>query len=216
VFERKLITNILAVCIVGPCLGGLVGAIPASAQSGGSSSYTLLVGSGFLCEADSAACPAVVKSVTGDSYEMSGAGVLDAQRKSVTASGAFTHKSADGNALETGVWIASELMSFESYGIDMGALMRGGLPLGPTPFGLIRSRMFAPAIPSGGLAVFHVRLLPMRGVAKTGTLQVNCAMGKVPAEHSTEGIRLTLDGDHAEFDQELSGRILFVLMRSHP
>jgi pyruvate-formate lyase len=81
----------------------------------------------------------------------------------------------------------------------------------------MRSRMFASALPSGGLAVFHIRLLPMRGVSKTGTLQVNCAIGKVPAEHTTEGIRLTLDGYNVEFDQEISGRSLFVLMRRpHP
>jgi hypothetical protein len=123
VFEQKTFIQILAVSILGPCLGGLVGAIPAIAQSGGS--YTFLVSSGFLCDADSSACPAVVKSVTGESYEMSGAGVFDAERKSVTAAGTFTQKSSDGNALETGVWIASELVSFESYGVAAGALMSG-------------------------------------------------------------------------------------------
>ena len=105
--EQKTFIQILAVSILGSFLAGFVGAIPAIAQSGGS--YTFLVGSGFLCDADSSACPAVVKSVTGDSYEMSGAGVLDAEHKSATAAGTFTHKSPDGNALETGVWIASEL-----------------------------------------------------------------------------------------------------------
>ena len=214
-FEYKMFTRILAVAIIGPCLAVLVAASPAIAQSGGS--YTFLVGSGLLCEADSTACPAVVKSATGDSYEMSGAGVFDAQRKSVTSAGTFTHKSADGNALETGVWIAGELVNFESYGVAPGALMSsGGSFLGARPFMPMRSWTFASAIPSGGLAVFHIRLLPMRGVAKIATLQVNCAIGKVPAEHATEGIRLTLDGDHAEFDQEISGRSLFVLMRSHP
>jgi len=213
VIEHKVLMRMLAVSTVAVCLG-FWEVLPAIAQSAGS--YTFLVGSGFLCDAESTACPAVAKSVAGDSYEMSGAGVLDAQGKSVTAAGTFTHKSADGNALETGVWIASELVNFESYGIATGALMSGGLPSGPAAFGPMRSRMFASAVQSGGLAVFHIRLLPVRGVAKTGTLQVNCAMGRVPAEHATEGIRLTLDGDPVEFDQELSGRILFVLMMSHP
>jgi hypothetical protein len=215
VFEHKTFIQILAVSILGLCLGGFVGPIPALAQSGGS--YSFLVGSGFLCDADSSACPAVVKSLTGDSYEMSGAGVLDAQRKSVTAAGTFTRKSPDGNALETGVWIASELVSFESYGVAAGALTSGGLPFGSAAFGPMRSRMFASAVPSGGLAVFQILLVPMRGVSKTGTLQVNCALGKVPPDHATEGIRLTLDGDHVEFDQEISGRSLFVLTRlPHP
>ena len=50
-----------------------------------------------------------------DSYEMSGAGIFDAQGKSVTAAGTFAHKSSDGTVLETGVWITSRLISFDSY-----------------------------------------------------------------------------------------------------
>jgi hypothetical protein len=50
-----------------------------------------------------------------DSYEMSGAGTFEAQNKSVKAAGTFTHKSPNGNLLETGVWLAGDLASFDSY-----------------------------------------------------------------------------------------------------
>jgi hypothetical protein len=85
-----------------------LGAGPARGQSS-SANYTLLVASGFLC--DSAACPAVTKSEAGDTWEISGAGALNTQNKSVTVAGAFAHKSSNGTVLVTGVWIGSALVS---------------------------------------------------------------------------------------------------------
>jgi hypothetical protein len=177
------------------------------------------VGAGFLCDSgDSSACPAVVKSANGESYEMSGAGTLTTQGKSVTAAGTFTCKSSSGNVVEAGVWIASELVSFDLYGIVPGALMREGRALGPpqfghAPFASGGRGMFSGSMPAGGLAVLRIRLLPVLGVARNATLQVNCALGKVPSEHATEGIRLALEGGGAEFDEEISGRALFLLTR---
>jgi len=198
--------------VVVPSVAIFLAAISAPAQDG-NGDYLFLVGSGYLCDTgDSSACPGVVKSLQGDSYEMSGAGALSTQSKSVTATGTFTHKSADGNSLETGVWIATELVSFNSYGIAPG-LMRGGQPFGPPPFGPRRSPMLSGPMPAGGLAVFRVRLLALRGLSKTALLQVNCPQGRVPDDHQTEGIRLTIEGGGGEFDQEISGRTLFVLTR---
>jgi hypothetical protein len=185
----------------------------ARAQSS-SGNYTFLVAAGLLCDpGDSAACPAVVKSAHGDSYEMSGAGMLSTQSKSVTAAGTFTHRSSSGMVLETGVWIASELVSFDSYGIAPGALTRGGGESGAPQFGPMRSRIFSGSMPAGGLAVFRIRLLPVWGLSKNATLQVNCAIGKVPPEHPVEGIRLAFERGGVEFDEEVSGRTLFVLTR---
>jgi hypothetical protein len=196
-----------------PSLAILLAAIPAKAQSS-NGDYIFLVGTGFLCEmGDSYACPAVVKSAQGDSYEMSGAGTFSTQSKSVTATGTFTHKSAEGDTLETGIWIASELVSFNSYGIAPGALTRGGRPFGPPPFGPRRMPMFSGPMPEGGLAVIRISLLPVWGAPKTALLQVNCALGKVPDEHQVEGIRLAFEGDGAKFDQELGGRAMFLLTR---
>jgi hypothetical protein len=210
---QKVFTNLVITWLAALSLAILLGAAPVVAQ-GGATNYAFLVGAGFLCDSgESAPCPAVVKSAQGDSYEMSGAGTLATQSKSVTAAGTFTHMSADGNVLETGVWVASELVSFDSYGIAPGALMRAGQAFGPRRFGPMRSRMFSGPMPAGGLAVFRIRLLPMRGVSRTARFEVNCALGKVPDEHPTEGIRLAFEGGGVAFDEEVSGHTLFLLTR---
>jgi hypothetical protein len=68
-------------------------------------------------------------------------------------------------------------------------------------------------MPTGGLAVLRIHLLPMSGFARNATLQVNCALGKVPPERSVEGIRLAYEKGGAEFDEEISGRAIFLLTR---
>jgi hypothetical protein len=210
--SQRVFSSLVIRWVAVPSLATFLAAIPAMAQ-GGNGDYIFLVGTGFLCDlGDSSACPAVVKSAQGDSYELSGAGTLSTQSKSVTAAGTFTRKSRDGNALETGVWLASELVSFDSYGIAPGALAREGMAFGPPGFGPRHLPMLSGPMPAGGLAVFRISLLPMRGAAKSALLQVNCALGKVPDEHQVEGIRLAFEGG-GEFDQELGGRTLFVLTR---
>jgi hypothetical protein len=208
------LSSILVLILVAvPALDILLGAGPAKAQSN-STIYTFLVATGFLCNSDdSSACPAVVKSTNSDSYEMSGAGTLTTPGKSVTAAGTFTHKSPDGAVLETGVWVASELVSFDSYGFAPGALLREGRTLGPPLFLSRRFGMFNSPIPAGGLAVLRIHLLPMSGFARNATLQVNCTFGKVPPEHSVEGIRLTFEKGGTEFDEEIGGRAMFLLTR---
>jgi hypothetical protein len=210
--QRKLQSWIIAwSAVVG--LGVFKAVIPAVAQNI-SGDYVLLIGSGFLCDSgDSSACPAVVKSADGSSFELSGVGTLNPKSKSFTATGTFTRKSPNGNSLETGIWMANELVSFDSYGIAPDALMREGWVFGSARFGPRRMPMLSGPMPAGGLAVFRIRLLPMWGVSKTATLQVNCALGKVPDEHPTEGIRLAFEGGGAEFDQEVGGRTMFVLTR---
>jgi len=211
--NQNVFSSLIVTGVVPLSLALFLGAGSARAQSS-SANYTFLLASGFLCDpGDTATCPAVVKSANGDSYEMSGAGTLSTQSKSVTAAGTFTHKSTDGVVLETGVWIVSELVSFDSYGIAPGALMRGGRAFGPPQFGPMRLRMFSGSMPAGGLAVFRIRLLPVWGLSKNAMLQVNCALGKVPDERQTEGIRLRFEGSGGEFDEELGGRTLFLLTR---
>lgn len=175
--------------------------------------YAFLLASGFLCDpADSATCPAEVKSLNGDSYAMSGAGKFDALNKSVKVAGSFTHKSSNGTVLQTGVWIASELISFDPYGIVPGALLQRKRTIGPAPFGPNRLPMSSGPIPTGGLAVFRIRFLPMSGPSRTSVLQVNCALGNLPRERSVEGIRLTFErGD--EFSEEVGGRVMFLSMQ---
>ncbi len=195
-----------------PGLAILLAAIPAMAQSN-SGDYIFLIASGFLCDSgDSSSCPAVVKSADGSSYEMSGVGTFNTKSKLVTATGTFTHKSPNGNSLATGIWMANELVSFDSYGIAPGARMQAGSVFGPPQFGPRRIPMLSGSMPAGGLAILRIRLLPMWGPSRTATLQVNCALAKVPDEHATDGIRLTFERG-GEFDLEPSGRTMFVSTR---
>jgi hypothetical protein len=48
---------------------------------------------------------------------------------------AYTHRSPNGNVLEAGVWFATELVKFDSYGAAAGAMPRLGFALGPAPLG---------------------------------------------------------------------------------
>jgi len=185
----------------------------ATAQTN-SNSYTFLVGSGFLCDAsDTSNCAATAKAVQGDSYEVSGAGTFDAQNKSVKAAGAFSHKAANGSEVETGVWIASELVSFVSYGIAPAALLHEKRRLNALQFAPMHLKMSSGPMPTGGLGIFRVRLLTLAGAVKTGVLQVNCPLGDVPRERSVEGIRLSLESGRNEFSEEVGGRVMFLSMR---
>jgi hypothetical protein len=188
-------------------------AFPKMAQSN-STNYIFLLASGFLCDpGDSSTCPATTKGNQDDSYELSGAGTFDTQTKSVKAAGTYAHKSLNGNMLETGVWLANELVSFDSYGIAPAALRQKGAALSPQPFGPRRLPMSSGPMPTGGLAIFRIRLLPMSGQSKIAVLQVNCALGDVPRERSVEGIRLALERNNSEYSEEISGRVMFLSMR---
>lgn len=196
-----------------PCLAMLLCASPLAAQNN-DNNFLFLLASGFLCDpSESSACPAAAKSNQGDSYEMSGAGTLEVQGKSVTAAGTYTHRSPNGNVLETGVWLAGELVSFNSYGAAPNALPRQGWATGPALFALKRLPMSSGPVPTGGLAVLRIRLLPLQGPSRNAVLQVNCALGDVPRERSVEGIRLSIEGDANDFSEEGSGRVMFLSTR---
>jgi len=176
-----------------------------------SGNYNFVVASGFLCDpGDSDRCPAVAKSANGDSYEISGAGTFDLQNKSVKAAGTFNHKSTNGNVLETGVWTASDLISFGSYGIAPAALMQKGPAFGRPQIGPKRLAIRPGPLPTGGLAIFHILLMPLSGTPKPAVLQVNCALGEVPRERSVEGIRITLERNNSEYSEEAGGRVMFL------
>lgn len=202
--------------VIVPCLTVALLGVPAAAQVK-TGSYIFLLAAGVLCDAnDPAACLATARSDQGDSYEMSGVGTFDVQKKSAEAAGTFRHKSPDGGLLETGVWIASELVSFDFYGIDPAALPRLGLPLDPDALGSKRMQMTFGQVPTGGLAVFRIRLLAISGPSRTAVLQVNCALGNVPSSRSAEGIRLTFDGSGSDYPIEAGGRAMFLAIRPEP
>jgi hypothetical protein len=172
------------------------------------------VGSGFLCDPnDFSTCPAVARAASGDTIEISGAGTLSLANKSVTAAGAFTHKNSIGEIVATGIWTASGLLNFTSYGMAPGALMtqRQKFKLSRlSPLGL---GMLAGPMPAGGLALIRVRLIPDVGQPQEAILQVNCAKGKVPENQQGDGIRLAIQEGGPKFDQKVGGRTVFMLRK---
>jgi hypothetical protein len=198
-----------------PCLAMLLCASSAVAQNN-DGNFLVLLAAEFLCDpGEASACPATAKSNQGDSYEMTGVGTLEVQSKSVRAAGAYTHRSRRGNVLETGVWLASELFSFNSYGAAPNALARRSWASDPALFALKRWRWPVPSgpVPTGGLAVLRIRLSPFEGPSRNAVLQVNCALGDVPRERSVEGIRLSIEGNASDFSEEGSGRVMFLATR---
>lgn len=183
-----------------------------------SANYDFLLASGFLCDpSDSATCPAVARAGNGETVEINGAGTLDAAGKSVNAAGAFTRKGPTGDIVTTGVWTATGLLSFESYGIAPGALLRDYPQfrrLGPFPSGRgmmpgPMASLLAGPVAAGGLAVIRIRVLPDAGSSTDAILRVNCAKGKVPEQEPNDGVRLTITGGGPMFDEEVSGRTVF-------
>ena len=195
------------------CLAMLLCASPLAAQNN-ANNFLFLLASGFLCDpGEASACPATAKSNQGDSYEMSGAGTLEVQGKSATAAGTYTHRSPRGNVLEAGVWLAGELVSFNSYGAAPNARPRQGWASGTALFALKRLLMPSGPVPTGGLAVLRIRFVPLQGPSRNAVLQVNCALGDVPRERSVEGIRLSIEGNANDFSEEGSGRVMFLSTR---
>jgi hypothetical protein len=191
--------------------------------SAATGSYNFLIGSGLLCDSvDSTACPAVAGAANQETIEISGAGTLDPAGKSVTAAGAFAEKTSAGDIVTTGVWTATELVSFQSYGVAAGALQLdhprlrtlGPLPMGKMPAPV--AALMAGPMAAGGLAVIRIRLLPDAGSPRDAVLQVNCAKGKVPPDQPGDGVRLVIQGGGPHFDEQVSGRTVFLLRRPGP
>jgi len=183
--------------------------------------YNFLIGSGLLCDGDSSACPGVAGATDRETFEISGAGTLDPGSKSVTGAGAFLQKTAEGDIVATGVWKASELVSFQSYGVAPGAL-RLEHPSLRTPRPLFMGKMPAPLaammagpLAAGGLAVMRILLLPDAGSPSEAVLQINCARGNAPEGAQSDGVRLTITGG-LQFDEQVGGRTLFLLRRPGP
>ena len=75
--KQNVFSTLIVRWVAVPSLAMFLGAGAARAQNS-SANYVFLVASGFLCDlGDSSACPGVVKSAQGDSFEISGAGTLN-------------------------------------------------------------------------------------------------------------------------------------------
>jgi len=186
--------------------------------------YNFLIGSGLLCDPGSTACPVVARAGNGETIEINGAGTLNLANKFVAAAGAFTQKTPAGEIVITGVWTATGLVSFQSYGLAPGTLQLDYPKLRALgPFGMGSGKMGGPTaamragpMAAGGLAVIRIRLLPDAGSPRDAVLQVICAKGNVPEDQPGDGVRLTIEGGGPEFDEEVSGRTVFLLQRPGP
>jgi hypothetical protein len=153
---------------------------------------------------------------------INGAGTFDLAGRSVIAAGTFDEKTPAGDIAATGVWTATELVSFQSYGVAAGALQldhpklrtSGPVAMGKMP-GPVAALMVGP-MAAGGLAVIRIRLLPDAGSPRDAVLQVNCAKGKVPPDQPGDGVRLVIQGGGPRFDEQVSGRTVFLLRRPGP
>ena len=109
----------------------------------------------------------------GDVVTIIGTGTFDVAAKSATGGGTFVHKTSGGTVVGSGTWAATALLDFQSY----GNAVPQGLP--PTFFGgrvMLTALLTSSANPSAHLPAI---------------LQVECALGKVPAG-AVEGVRLNV------------------------
>jgi hypothetical protein len=163
------------------------GAVGSQADSG-SGTFVYVAGTEPLCTIiGPAACPDVARADNGDTVEIAGSGSLSIHSKSVVGGGSFTHKAPDGTVRATGTWSALTLLSFNSYGNQLGL-----------PPNLV-----------GGLARMRVHLAPSAGgPGVDALLEIDCEIGKVPGGH-LEGVRLVVDNGQ-NFNQKVSGFTVFV------
>ena len=143
----------------------------------------------FLAGVAPIAGPDEAMASNGDVVALTGQGTFSVHSKTVTGSGAFTHKNAAGTVIGSGTWTATQLLSFNSYGSG--------------------SAQGLPAELEGGQAVIQVHLSPQSGGAGfDAVLQIDCLLGSPPpAAH--EGIRLAVAGV-VNFNKELEGQTVFI------
>jgi hypothetical protein len=68
---------------------------------------------------------------------------------------------------------STELVAFDSYGAAQRVVLSRGLALAPASFGSKRFSMLSGTMPTGGLAVLRIKLLPMQGSPRSAVLQAN-------------------------------------------
>jgi hypothetical protein len=91
-------------------LAAILGLLPATGAvaDSGSATFQYLVGTGFLCMLPvPSPCPDVARADNGDTVAIGGSGVLSIHPMSVTGSGTFTHRNAQGSVRATGTWTSA-------------------------------------------------------------------------------------------------------------
>lgn len=144
--------------------------------------------------------PNVAEAPSGDRVAITGGGVFSVHPKSVTASGTFTHTDSTGRVVATGMWTATQLLSFEFYGCGVLTFTDPDTTLPPN---------FC-----GGALKLDVTLMPAgTRVMLDGNLTIFCIIGpQTPATHEDptgEGVRLVVAGV-LNFNKIVSGMNLYV------
>jgi len=134
-------------------------------------SFEYHVGDAFI---QSLGFPAGNKAMAqnGDVVTVVGTGTFDVTTKTATGGGTFLHKTSAGTVVGMGTWLATGLISFQSYG-------------NATPQGL-------PATFYGGRVALAIVATPAgTSLQIPATLQIECELGS-PLPATTEGIRLNV------------------------
>lgn len=134
--------------------------------------------------------PDISMAGNGDTITLTGEGTFDTGGMAA-GGGTFIHKNAKGNVLGTGRWVATKLISFQSYGNG--------------------STQGLPDDLEGGRALLKIILDPDSvGPSFEGTLRINCLLGNKIPPKAEEGIRLAVRGIPINFNKEVSGETVFI------
>jgi hypothetical protein len=144
--------------------------------------------------------PNVARASNGDTLAITGMGVFSTHPKSVTASGMFTHHVAGGATL-TGMWTATDLLSFEFYGCGVVPSIGATLP---------------PNFCGGALKMRVVFMPAGTTVTLPGIITVFCVVGpQAPPPHDNptqpgeEGMTAVVPGV-ANFNKIVSGMNIYI------
>ncbi|MEK6860720.1 MAG: hypothetical protein AABY07_02000 [Nanoarchaeota archaeon] len=149
--------------------------------------YDYLIGNEFLEEFG----PVMAKARNGDTIEFKGGGTFSTKPKTATGTGTFIHRNADGDIIGAGVWTATDLITFKSYG-------SGSFQELPAEF-------------EGGRALIRVYLDPdPRIPGFNGVLKVTCLLGNKIPPKAQEGVQLLVRDAKINFNREMGGATLFI------
>ena len=183
--RRTAILVVLPLLVVGAVVGS--GAAPTWA---GSKSATI----------EFANDGTVVRAANGDTVELTGAGTLALQPKSISGEGplvgavfgpipnSFTHRDGSGNVLASGTWEPTDVLSYQSYGPATPEQIAefGGLPPGT----------------EGGKLMIKVALFVGAVHVHDGIITIVCLLGE-PPKHAEETALVLVQGAGLNFNEPI-------------
>jgi hypothetical protein len=140
--------------------------------------------------------PNIGVAANGDQIAITGEGEFSVHPKSVEAEGAFAHTTATGTPVASGIWEATELLEYQSYGCG---------------------EVFGDPLPDnfcGGVVKMRVMLMPAgTALHLPGILTVICVIGPNPPNSingpRSEGVTLDVPGI-ANFNHSAGGENIYI------